>query len=58
MEPEEILVGVDGVSVVSTETVSEYSFMSELLSPWLILSMLERRNVGRGTRIVQVYMMV
>ena len=57
MEPEEILVGVDGDSAVSAETVGKYSFMSELLSHWLILSMLETRDVGQTARIVQGYMM-
>ena len=55
MEPEEILVGVDGDSVVSTETVGKYSFISELLSHWLILSMIETRDVGRTARIGQGY---
>ena len=57
MEPEEILVGVDEESAVSAETVGKYSFMSELLSRWLIISMLETRDVGRAARIVQGYMM-
>ena len=57
MEPEEMLVGVDGDSAVSAETVGKYSFTSELLSPWLILSMLGMRDVGRAARIVQGYMM-
>ena len=57
MEPEEILVGVDGDSAVSAETVGKYSFMSELLSHRLILSVLETRDVGRAARIVQGYVM-
>ena len=57
MESEEILVDVDGDSTVSAETVGKYSFMSELLSTWLILSMLETRDVGRAARIVQGFMM-
>jgi len=52
MEPEEILLDVDGESAVSAETVGKYSFMSELLSPWLILSTLETRDVGRAARVV------
>ena len=57
MEPEEILVGVDGDSAVSAETVGKCSFMSELLSHWVILPTLEARDVGRVARIVQGYMM-
>jgi hypothetical protein len=57
MEPEEKLVCVDGDSAVSAETVGKYSFMSELLSHRLILSMLETRDVGRAARIVQGYVM-
>ena len=55
MEPEEMLVGVDGDSAVSAETVGKCSFVSELLSPSLILSMLETRGLGRAARIVQGY---
>ena len=40
---------------MSAETVHKYSFMSELLPHWLILSMLETRYVGRAASIVQVY---
>ena len=50
IEPEEILIGVDGDSAVSAEMIGKYSLTSELLSHWLIISMLQMSDVGQVGR--------
>ena len=46
IEPEEILIGVNGDSAVSAEMIGKYSLMSH----WLIISMLEMSDVGQVGR--------